>query len=81
MEEKLYLYGTSGCYLCEVAAEIVLPAAVKSGLPLHQIDIAGNLDLEARYETSIPVLQLYSRELRWPFDAEMVEDFLALRGS
>ena len=81
MDEKLYLYGTPGCHLCEVAAEIALPAAIKSGLSLQQIDIAGNLDLEARYETSIPVLRLYSRELRWPFDTEMVENFLALRGS
>jgi len=80
MDQELILYGTSGCHLCEIAEEIIVPVALEAGLSLHQIDIAGDADLEANYETSIPVLRLFNHELHWPFDTAAVVSLLAFHG-
>jgi hypothetical protein len=78
MGQELILYGTSGCHLCEIAAEIVIPVALKAGLSLHQVDIAGNTELEALYETSIPVLCWFNHELKWPFDSAAVTSLITI---
>lgn len=80
MDQELILYGTSGCHLCELAEEIIIPVALEAGLSLHPIDIAGNADLEARYETSIPVLRRHDHELHWPFDTAAVVSLIAING-
>lgn len=77
MIDKLTLYGTSACHLCEDAMAVVLPATQALGLDLIVIDIAGDDTLEARYGTSIPVLfSSCAGELCWPFDTDKVNEFL-----
>lgn len=80
MDQDLILYGTSGCHLCEIAVEIIIPVALEAGLSLHQVDIAGDSELEALYETSIPVLCCFDHELQWPFDSAAVASLLAIYG-
>lgn len=72
MVRRLILYGTAGCHLCDLAEAVTSPIAQARGILLLQVDIAGNPELEARYDTRIPVLQYGETELNWPFDAQSV---------
>lgn len=78
---RLILYGTSGCHLCEEAAEVLLAFSESTGLCLvvDGIDIADDADLLARYGTRIPVLvkPASDADLGWPFDKEALSAFLA----
>jgi hypothetical protein len=76
MAVKLILYGTSACHLCDEALATVQPIATAFEMPLHQVDIAGDESLEARYGVRIPILVFNRQELGWPFDTTMVIAFL-----
>lgn len=74
----LTLYTGPHCELCEHALEIyrkVQPANVK----LTQVNIRTSSDLYHLYAVRIPVLKREDTqaELGWPFDAMMLEQFLA----
>jgi glutaredoxin len=72
---KLLLYGTSCCHLCEQAEAILLAAGVSA----EHIDIANDDALLERYGTRIPVVRRADDggEIGWPFDAAMIERFIA----
>jgi hypothetical protein len=77
MDQKLTLYGTSSCHLCEDALAIVLPLTQALRMTLSIVDIAGDDTLEERYGLSIPVLSsLKAGELCWPFDTDKASAFL-----
>ncbi|MDX1736141.1 MAG: glutaredoxin family protein [Halioglobus sp.] len=72
------LYGTSGCHLCEVAHDMI-EQAVRAGADceLQEVDIADSDALFERYGVLIPVLAgPQGEELRWPFSAEQLRQFL-----
>ena len=72
------LYGTSGCHLCEEAADLL-----NTQLPLvesaeyQQVDISDSDALFERYGLLIPVLQHPDgREMHWPFSPPSLLAFL-----
>ncbi|HVL00461.1 MAG TPA: glutaredoxin family protein [Dongiaceae bacterium] len=77
MKEKVILYGTSACHLCEVALELLQATLNPECFDLALVDIADNDELVERYGVRIPVLQRQDGvELGWPFGVEDVIDFL-----
>ncbi|WP_372747970.1 glutaredoxin family protein [Litorivivens sp.] len=77
--EKLILYGTSACHLCELA-EALLVELQSGGLAftLEKVDIADDDTLMERYGIVIPVVRRSNgSELGWPFDAQAVVHWLA----
>ncbi|MFO1422680.1 MAG: glutaredoxin family protein [Candidatus Competibacteraceae bacterium] len=76
MEQKerallLALYVTSGCHLCERAADLIRGAVA---VPFRTVEIVDDEDLLERYGVRIPVLRRLDtgEELDWPFDAAAV---------
>lgn len=67
----LVLYATSGCHLCEQAADLIRGAVAA---PFRTVEIADDEDLLERYGVRIPVLRRLDtgEELDWPFDAAAV---------
>lgn len=77
---RITLFGTDGCHLCEeayvlVAKRVARPPGI---FELATMDIAESDALTARYGTRIPVLRDLSagREIEWPFDEEALDRFL-----
>lgn len=77
MLPECQLFGTLGCYLCEVAEAMLMPF-IEHGLLVELVDIAESEALFERYGLRIPVLRRCDTgaELGWPFDAEQVVAFL-----
>jgi len=76
---RLLLFGTSGCHLCEQAAEIINVAMPDdSRLTIESIDIAEFEHWQAQFAQLIPVLYHTEteKELRWPFDQLQVKNFI-----
>jgi len=67
----LALYATSGCHLCEQAADLIRGAVA---VPFRMVEIADDENLMERYGLRIPVLRQLDtgEELDWPFDAAAV---------
>jgi len=76
MQKQLILLGTKGCHLCEDAEQLLQ----ELNHPYQYVDIIDDEKLLQRYEISIPVLlnesANYSKELYWPFNAEMISHWL-----
>jgi hypothetical protein len=55
---QVRLYHAAGCHLCERARAVV--AAVRAEVPfeLEEIDIGGDLELEAAYREWLPVVEI-----------------------
>jgi glutaredoxin len=49
------LLGKPGCHLCEAARAIVARVTGELGVPLHEVDITRDEELNARYWEQIPV--------------------------
>src|SRR5690606_15682922 len=73
---RLTLIQRDDCQLCDEAWDVLAAAGVPDFDPLW---IDGDIGLEARYRTRIPVLRREDSgaELDWPFDAGTVQGFLA----
>jgi hypothetical protein len=67
----LALYATSGCHLCEQAADLIRGAVA---VPFRMVEIADDENLMERYGVRIPVLRRLDtgQELDWPFEAAAV---------
>lgn len=67
--QKLVLYSTLGCHLCEEAKAII---HTDSRVELEVVDIADSKALFTLYGTRIPVVKNPAKgaELAWPFDRE-----------
>lgn len=74
---RAVLYGTDGCHLCEEAEALLGGFLSREELLLR--DIATEAVLMASYRLRIPVLRRLrdGRELDWPFDGDLLGDFLA----
>jgi len=74
MNTELLLYGTSGCHLCDEAQELL---KALGNVTWHEIDIADDDTLLARYATRIPVLaRPDGSEIGWPFGKDELRTFL-----
>ena len=47
-----------GCHLCEAALEVIEHVRLESLFELEVVDISGDEELEARYRTDIPVVEI-----------------------
>lgn len=72
--QKLILFTSEGCCLCERALEEVEKCLQDARFEFHEVDIASDLDLVRQYGTRIPVLlfQNSGEKLFWPFDYLMI---------
>lgn len=80
---ELRLYGTLGCHLCDVAAELCQAVAnhlqsYDITLTIVSVDIADDPDLLEKYGYTIPVLEnpLDGRQINWPFGGDDVLQLL-----
>ncbi|PZO06948.1 MAG: NrdH-redoxin [Lysobacteraceae bacterium] len=75
---KLTLIQRDNCQLCDQAWDVLAAAGVPDFAPLW---IDDDLGLQARYGERIPVLRREDTgvELDWPFDAQAVRGFIAIR--
>ena len=76
---NLTFYTTSGCHLCEIAAQLIVQLRSVREISLVEIDIATDERLVARYGTRIPVVSRDDtlQELGWPFTLDELERFAA----
>jgi hypothetical protein len=76
--EKLILYGTRGCHLCEQAEALCLACLNPEFFEIQLFDISVSDELIDSYGVRIPVLKRVRNEaeLGWPFDASTVMEFL-----
>ena len=72
---RYVLYQRDDCPLCDAALEVLAQARLPE---FESAWIDGDISLEARYGTRVPVLRdtENDRELGWPFDADAVRAFL-----
>ena len=52
------MYHAADCSLCARALEVVTEARDELGFDLELVDIAGDSELEARYRTLLPVVEI-----------------------
>ena len=72
----LILYQRDDCHLCDLAIDVLAQARAPE---FDSVFIDGNRGLEDRYGARVPVLRndADGRELDWPFDAALLQRFLA----
>jgi glutaredoxin len=56
------LYHAQGCHLCESARRVLEQVRAERPFELEEVDIAGELELEARYRERIPVVAVDGEE-------------------
>ncbi|MBT8145903.1 MAG: glutaredoxin family protein [Gammaproteobacteria bacterium] len=78
--QKIILYTTAGCHLCEQAEELLRYVASEVAVEWQPVDIADDPSLLERYGIRIPVLQREDdgSELGWPFDIDGLRFFLSV---
>ncbi|HCT74784.1 MULTISPECIES: glutaredoxin family protein [Psychrobacter] len=66
--DKWWLLGTSGCHLCDIAAQLLTQFQAVQPIAYKQVDIA-NFDeaLMMEFATTIPVILTPSTRLNYPF--------------
>ena len=74
--QRLLLFGTEGCHLCELAEQLMKS---EPAVDYELIDIAEDPALQARYGVRIPVLSApgIDHELDWPFDRTQLIAYLS----
>jgi glutaredoxin len=55
---EVAVYGAPDCHLCDEAKAVLRPAAARLGFLLREVDISGDQELENRYRTDIPVVEI-----------------------
>ena len=74
---RLTLYSTSHCSLCEQALDLLIVTPEVAGMQLEVVDVTTDDELIKVYGARIPVLRLGSAELDAPFGARSLAEFLA----
>jgi glutaredoxin len=59
----LTIYSRPGCHLCEEMKAVVERVKVERAFELREVDISGDAELERRYGTDIPVLELDGKKI------------------
>jgi hypothetical protein len=79
----LVLYSRAGCHLCDEARDLLgalLEERARQGVPtpaLSEIDIESDPDLERRFFTTIPVVELGERRLELATSAAKLRRLLS----
>ena len=81
MTREVVLYWAPGCHLCDPAKEVARAVCGRAGASLREVDITGQPDLEARYRTSIPVVEIDGRRAFKFFVDEAALEERLLRGA
>jgi glutaredoxin len=55
---EVVVYAAPACSLCEPAKRTVREVAGRLGIPVREVDISGDPELEARYREHIPVVSV-----------------------
>ena len=79
MDNKLKLYTTLGCHLCDNALALINDYNLhNTPLVIEEVEISESDVLIERYGIRIPVIQFSSggNELGWPFDKNELELFI-----
>ena len=81
MPKEVMLYTTAGCHLCELADEMMRHLSTTDPLIsgrylLRLVEIADDKSLVELYGVRIPVLCRGEDELGWPFEPEVLRDWL-----
>ena len=76
---ELILYSTTGCHLCEQAAQMVWRQGSHHGRRLREVDVVDDEAVYRDYGIRIPVLKRCDSgaELAWPFSDQALTRFLA----
>lgn len=78
----LVLYRRAGCHLCDearAALDAILAARAVAGLaapPVEERDIDADADLQRRFMTAIPVVEVGDRRLELAISARQIRRFL-----
>lgn len=56
------VYGAAGCHLCDAARKVVHEVRAETPFDLEEIEIDGDPELERRYRTRIPVVEVDGAE-------------------
>jgi glutaredoxin len=59
----LTIYSRPGCHLCDEMKAIVERVRLDRAFELQEIDISGDPELEGRYGTEVPVLELDGKKI------------------
>lgn len=76
--DRITLYSTEGCHLCEMAYQLLTQA--NAAHQVEVVDIAFDDALFSRYGVTIPVLAYQNSELNWPFDLNELTQWLETNG-
>ena len=76
---KIAFYTGPQCGLCDLADEVIAQSTFAERLQIEKINIRDDAALYHLYAVRIPVLKRLDneQELGWPFDVEMLEEFLS----
>lgn len=66
MPQRIVLYTTLGCHLCE-QAESLIRQVMPMEWQITHVDVAEDDTLLEQYGERIPVVEIKSQELAWPF--------------
>ena len=78
---RVVLYGRAACCLCDVAESRILALRERRPFDLVKVDVAADPSLEARYGTTIPVVEVDGRVVsEGRFDERAVARALGLGG-
>ncbi|TLU66233.1 glutaredoxin family protein [Thalassotalea litorea] len=75
---KIYLYGTAGCHLCDLALALCNQSASIDQEQLEYRDIVDDPVWLEKFKNTIPVIEVQGRDqvLGWPFDLEQLNEFI-----
>ncbi len=76
--QKIILYSTVGCHLCELAKEQLEPLIDQYSLVIEEVDIATDEALLNAYGVNIPVLYIerLQHTVYWPFATDAIDECL-----
>ena len=77
-QDKWWLLGTSGCHLCDIAAQLLTQFQAVQPVTYQNVDIA-NFDesLMMEFATTIPVILTPSKRLNYPFSVLDLQQLLS----
>ena len=77
-QDKWWLLGTSGCHLCDVAAQLMTQFQAVQPVTYHDVDIADfDESLMMAFATTIPVILTPSKRLNYPFSVLDLQQLLS----
>ncbi len=77
----LTIYSRPGCHLCEEMKAVVERVQLARAFELRELDISGDAELERRYGTELPVLELDGKKIaKYRLDEATLVRMIEVRG-